>query len=138
VRREPVAVLNGDIGMGKTTLCRTVLQHLDRQTLSAFVTDPFASREDLLKVILADFGVVSAEDLAAGRLRGASRTELNYLLYEFLDTLAPLHAFAVIFIDEAQNLSVPLLEEIRILSESDGRSKPLQVVLVGQLELRDR
>ena len=61
-----------------------MLQQLDRQTLSAFVPDPFASREDLLKVILADFGVVSAEDLAAGRLRGASRTELSYLLYEFL------------------------------------------------------
>jgi len=137
-RRETLSVLSGDIGMGKTTLCRTVLQHLDRQTLSAFVPDPFASREDLLKVILADFGVVSPEDLATGRLRGASRTELSYLLYEFLDTLAPLQAFAVVFIDEAQNLSVPLLEEIRILSESDGRSKPLQVVLVGQLELRDK
>ena len=137
-RRETLSVLSGDIGMGKTTLCRTVLQHLDRQTLSAFVPDPFASREDLLKVILADFGVVSPDDLAAGRLRGASRTELSYLLYEFLDTLAPLQAFAVVFIDEAQNLSVPLLEEIRILSESDRRSKPLQVVLVGQLELRDK
>ena len=137
-RRESLSVLTGDIGMGKTTVCRAVLQQLDRQTLSAFVPDPFASREDLLKVVLADFGVVSAEDLATGRLRGASRTELSYLLYEFLDTLAPLQAFAVVFIDEAQNLSLPLLEEIRILSESDGRRKQLQVVLVGQLELRDK
>src|SRR5438105_5895841 len=137
-RRESLSVLSGDIGTGKTTLCRTVLQNLDRKTFSAFVPDPFATREDLLKVVLVDFGVVSAEDLATGRLRGASRTELSYLLYEFLGTLSPLQAFAVMFIDEAQNLSLPLLEEIRILSDSDGRERMLQVVLVGQLELRDK
>ena len=137
-RRESLSVLTGDIGTGKTTLCRTVLQNLDRQTFSAFVPDPFATREDLLKVILTDFGVVSTEDLASGRLRGASRTELSYLLYEFLGKLSPLQAFAVVFIDEAQNLSLPLLEEVRILSDSDGRERQLQVVLVGQLELRDK
>jgi len=134
-RRESLTVLTGDIGTGKTTLCRAVLQNLDRKTFSAFVTDPFASREDLLKVLLTDFGVGSIEDLASGRLRNASRTELSYLLYEFLGTLVPLQAFAVVFIDEAQNLSVPLLEEIRILSDADGQ---LQVVLVGQLEFRDK
>ena len=137
-RRESLSVLSGDIGTGKTTLCRTVLGNLDRQTFSAFVADPFATREDLLKVVLVEFGVVSHEDLASGRLRSASRTELSYLLYEFLGTLSPLQAFAVVFIDEAQNLSLPLLEEIRILSDSDGRERQLQVVLVGQLELREK
>src|SRR5215471_3775164 len=134
-RRESLTVLTGDIGTGKTTLCRAVLQNLDRKTFSAFVTDPFATREELLKVLLTDFGVASIEDLTSGRLRAASRTELSYLLYEFLGTLAPLQAFAVVFIDEAQNLSLPLLEEIRILSDSDGQ---LQVVLVGQLEFREK
>jgi type II secretory pathway predicted ATPase ExeA len=132
-RRESLNVLSGDIGTGKTTLCRAVLQNLDRKTFSAFVQDPFVSREDLLKVLLMDFGVVSVDDLTSGRLKDATRTELSYLLYEFLGTLAPLQAFAVVVIDEAQNLSVPLLEEIRILSDADGQ---LQVVLVGQLELR--
>jgi type II secretory pathway predicted ATPase ExeA len=134
-RRESLNVLSGDIGTGKTTLCRAVLQNLDRKTFSAFVQDPFVSREDLLKVLLMDFGVVSVDDLTSGRLKDATRTELSYLLYEFLGTLAPLQAFAVVIIDEAQNLSVPLLEEIRILSDADGQ---LQVVLVGQLELRDK
>ena len=137
-RRESLSVLSGDIGTGKTTLCRAVLQKLDQTTFSAFVPDPFASREDLLKVVLIDFGVVSAEDFTSGRLKGASRTELSYLLYEFLATLTPLDAFAVVFIDEAQNLSLSLLEEIRILSDSDGRQRQLQVVLVGQIELRDK
>lgn len=135
LRRESLSVLVGDIGTGKTTLCRTVLRNLDRKTFCAYVPDPFASREDLLKVVLMDFGVVSVDDLTTGRLRDASRTELSYLLYKFLDTLAPLQAFAVVVIDEAQNLSIPLLEEIRILSDSDGRERQLQVVLVGQLEL---
>jgi len=134
-RRESLTVLTGDIGTGKTTLCRAVLQNLDRKTFSAFVADPFASREELLKVLLTDFGVASVEDLTSGRLRQATRTELSYLLYDFLGTLAPLQAFAAVFIDEAQNLSLPLLEEIRILSDADGQ---LQVVLVGQLEFREK
>jgi type II secretory pathway predicted ATPase ExeA len=137
-RRESLSVLTGDIGTGKTTLCRAVLENLDRTTFSAFVPDPFASREDLLKVLLMDFGVMSVDDLTSSRLKSASRTELSYLLYEFLGTLAPLQAFVVVVIDEAQNLSVPLLEEIRILSDSDGRERQLQVVLVGQLELREK
>ena len=137
-RRESLNALTGDIGTGKTTLCRAVLKDLDRKTFSAFVPDPFVSREDLLKVVLMDFGVLSVDDVTSGRLKDASRTELSYLLYEFLDTLTPLQAFAVVIIDEAQNLSVPLLEEIRILSDSDGRERQLQVVLVGQLELRDK
>ena len=134
-RRESLNVLTGDIGTGKTTLCRAVLQSLDRKTFSAFVPDPFASREELLKVLLTDFGIASVDDVTSGRLRGATRTELSYLLYEFLGTLVPLQAFAVVIIDEAQNLSQQLLEEVRILSDADGQ---LQVVLVGQLELRER
>ena len=135
-RREGLIVLTGEIGTGKTTLCRSVLQHLDRRTFAAFVADPFVSREDLLKTLLVDFGVISIEDLTRGRFNGASRSDLSYPLYEFLDSLVPLQAFAVVVVDEAQNLSLPLLEEIRILSELERREKLLQVVLVGQPELR--
>lgn len=135
-RREGLIVLTGDIGTGKTTLCRAVLKHLDRKTFTTFVPDPFLSREDLLKMLLVDFGVMSVEDLKLGRLKGASRADLNYVLNEFLVSLAPLQAFAVLIIDEAQNLSLPLLEEIRILSDLEDHGKLLQVVLVGQCELR--
>jgi general secretion pathway protein A len=135
-RREGLIVLTGEIGTGKTTLCRSVLKHLDRRTFSSFVADPFVSREDLLKTLLVDFGVVSIGELTRGRFDGASRSDLSYPLYEFLDSLVPLQAFAVVVIDEAQNLSLPLLEEIRILSELERREKLLQVVLVGQPELR--
>jgi general secretion pathway protein A len=136
-RREGLIVMTGEIGAGKTTLCRAVLENLGRKTFSAFVADPFLSREDLLKTLLIDFGIMSVDDLKSGRLKGASRTDLSYPLYEFLDSLAPLDAVAVAVIDEAQNLSLPLLEEVRILADLEGREKLLQVVLVGQPELRD-
>ena len=137
-RREGLIVLTGDIGTGKTTLCRAVIEALDRKTFCTIVPDPFVSREDLLKMLLIDFGVMSIEELKSGRLTGASRPELSYPLYEFLKSLVPLQAFAVLIIDEAQNLSTPLLEEIRILSDLEGPEKLLQVVLVGQLELREK
>jgi len=136
-RREGLIVLTGEIGTGKTTLIRSVLQHLDRRTFTAFVPDPFVSREDLLKMLLVDFGVVSLADLKRGSLAGASRPDLSYPLYEFLDSLVPLQAFAVMIIDEAQNLPLSLLEEIRILSDLEQREKLLQVVLVGQPELKE-
>lgn len=135
-RREGLIVLTGEIGTGKTTLIRSVLNQLDRRTFTAFVPDPFVSREDLLKMLLIDFGVVSVTDLKNGSLSGASRPDLSYPLYEFLDSLVPLQAFAVLIIDEAQNLPLPLLEEIRILSDLEHQEKLLQVVLVGQPELR--
>lgn len=135
-RREGLIVLTGEIGTGKTTLCRAVLGSLDRRTFSTFVPDPFVSREDLLKMLLVDFGVMSIEDLKNGRLNGASRPELSYPLYDFLNSLVPLQAYAVLVLDEAQNLPLALLEEIRILSDLEGREKLLQVVLIGQPELR--
>jgi general secretion pathway protein A len=137
-RREGIIVLTGEPGTGKTTLCRSVLAALDRKTFCAFVADPFVSREDLLKMLLIEFGVMSADDMKNGRLHSASRPELSYPLYDFLRSLVPLQAYAVLIIDEAQNLSSQLLEEIRILADLEGPEKLLQLVLVGQPELRER
>src|SRR5918993_864695 len=86
-RREGLVVLTGEIGTGKTTLCRAVLQGLDRRTFSAFVADPFLSREELLKILLVEFGVVSVADLKSGHLQGSTRQDLSYRLYDFLNSL---------------------------------------------------
>ena len=137
-RREGIIVLTGEPGTGKTTLCRSVLEALDRKTFCAFVPDPFVSREDLLKMLLVEFGVMSVEDLKSGRLHAASRPELSYPLYDFLRSLVPLQAYAVLIIDEAQNLTPQLLEEVRILADLEGPEKLLQLVLVGQPELDDK
>ena len=133
-----IIVLTGEPGTGKTTLCRSVLEALDRKTFCTFVPDPFVSREDLLKMLLVDFGVMSVEDLKSGRLHAASRPELSYPLYDFLKSLVPLQAYAVLILDEAQNLTPQLLEEIRILADLEGPEKLLQLVLVGQPELHDK
>ena len=137
-RREGLLAFTGEVGTGKTTICRAVLRNLDRTTFSAFIPDPFASREDLLKMLLIDFGVTTVQDITTGPLAGAGRTELSYLLSSFLDTLVPLDAFVVVFIDEAQNMSFSLLEEVRVLSDAFNRHGQLQVVLVGQLELLEK
>ncbi len=113
-----------------------MLEALDRKTFCTLVPDPFVSREDLLKMLLIDFGVMSVDDLRSARLQGASRPELSYPLYEFLKSLVPLQAYAVLIIDEAQNLSPQVLEEIRILADLEAPEKLLQLVLVGQPELR--
>jgi general secretion pathway protein A len=136
-RREGFAVITGDIGTGKTTLCRALLEQIDRNTFTALVLNPFLSEEDLLKLILQDFGVVSREDVKRGRLAGVTKQELIDALYDFLLGLLPLHASAVLIIDEAQNLPMPVLEQIRILSNLEtDKEKLLQIVLVGQLNLQ--
>jgi general secretion pathway protein A len=135
-RREGFVVVTGDIGTGKTTLCRALLEQIDRTTFTALVLNPFLTEEDLLKRILQDFGVISREDLKTGRLVNATKQELIETLYEFLLSLIPLNAGAVLIIDEAQNLPLTVLEQIRILSNLEtDKEKLLQIILVGQLNL---
>jgi general secretion pathway protein A len=136
-RREGFVVVTGDIGTGKTTLCRALLEQIDRRTFTALVLNPFLSEDDLLKLILQDFGVVSREDVKAGRLNGVSKQELIDTLYDFLLGLLPLQASAVLIIDEAQNLPLQVLEQLRILSNLEtDKEKLLQIILVGQLNLQ--
>src|SRR3970040_2011349 len=125
-RREGFVVISGDIGTGKTTLCRALLEQIDRNTFSALV----------LSLILQEFVVVSREEVKRGRLAGVSKQELIDTLYDFLLSLLPLRAGAVLIIDEAQNLPLQVLEQIRILSNLEtDKEKLLQIVLVGQLNL---
>ena len=133
-----MAVLSGDIGTGKTTVCRTVLEQLDMKLFTSLVLNPFLSGEELLREILLDFGVVSREAVRSGRVIAASRHELISTLQEFLTSLVPIGASGVLIIDEAQHLSPQVLEEIRVLSNLEtNQSKLLQIVLVGQLNLLD-
>ena len=135
-RREGFVVVTGDIGTGKTTICRALLEQIDRKTFTALVLNPFLSEEDLLKRILQEFGVVSRANIRAGRLTGVSKQDLIETLYDFLLGLVPLKANAVLIIDEAQNLPLPVLEQIRILSNLEtDKEKLLQIILVGQLDL---
>jgi len=137
-RKEGFIVLTGDIGTGKTTLCRTLLEQFDQTTFTALILNPFLSVEELLREVLLSFGVVSKDALKSGRLATASKHELVRTLHDFLLSLVPLHGSAVLIIDEAQHLSTDVLEEIRVLSNLETNDqKLLQVVIVGQLNLLD-
>jgi putative secretion ATPase (PEP-CTERM system associated) len=122
-------LLSGEVGAGKTTLIRELIKrHLDNVTL-AKVFNTKADSHQLLTMINDDFGLETD-----GRTKAALLRDLN----EFLIDQYAAGKRAVLIIDEAQNLSTDLLEEIRMLSnlETDG-GKLLQIVLVGQPELRD-
>jgi len=135
-RREGIAVLSGDIGTGKTTVCRTLLEQLDMTRFTSLLLNPFLSVEELLREILLDFGVVSREAVRSGRIMSATKHELVSTLHEFLISLVPIGASGVLVIDEAQHLSPEVLEEIRVLSNLEtNQTKLLQIVLVGQLNL---
>ena len=137
-RKEGFIVLTGDIGTGKTTLCRTLLEQFDETTFTALILNPFLSVEELLREVLLSFGVVAKDALRTGRLSTASKHELIRALHDFLLSLVPLHGSAVLIIDEAQHLSPEVLEEIRVLSNLETNDqKLLQIVIVGQLNLMD-
>jgi len=137
-RREGFVVITGDIGTGKTTLCRAILEQVDRKTFTALVLNPFLSEDDLLRLVLQEFGVVSRDEIKRGRLAGVSKQEMIETLNEFLLSLQALHAQALLIIDEAQNLPLQVLEQIRILSNLETeKEKLLQIVLVGQSNLKD-
>jgi general secretion pathway protein A len=137
-RKEGFIVLTGDIGTGKTTSCRALLEQLDTSVFTSLILNPFLSVEELLREVLLDFGVVSREGVRSGRIATASKHELISTLHQFLLSLMPIHGSAVLIIDEAQHLSMQVLEQIRIISNLEtNESKLLQIVLVGQLGLLD-
>ena len=134
-RRDGFAVITGDIGTGKTTLCRALAETVDRKTFTALLTDQFPSEEALLRAILEDLGVVSKSWGGTGT-REPSKQELVNTLHDFLRSVMPLGARVVLVIDDAQNLPVSILEQVRILSNFEtDKEKLLQIFLVGQLNL---
>src|SRR5436853_3963814 len=128
--RKGFIVLTGEIGTGKTTLLRTLLERLDASTPVAYVHNSALNIEGLLEYILQDWGVKSEAQTHAQRL-----FELN----EFLIDQHKQGSSPVLVIDEAQNLTVPTLEAVRLLSNFETTSQKLmQILLVGQPELRDK
>ncbi len=132
-RREALAVITGEVGTGKTLLCRTIVQDLEPRTFISVISNPLLTAEDLLKQLLHDFGLMSREE---ARANAFTQHELVATLQRFIASLVPLRAHAIILIDEAQHLQPEVLEQVRLLSnfETDSQ-KLLQIVLVGQLDL---
>lgn len=127
--RKGFIQITGEVGAGKTTLCRALLERLGPQYKTALILNPVMTGEQLLWLVLAELGV---EPHPEDRMSNLQR--LNEYLLEQLHQGNDV----VLLIDESQNLSMELLEEIRLLSnlETDQR-KLLQIVLMGQPELRE-
>ncbi len=134
--REGLVVVTGEVGTGKTMLCRTLLAGFERRTFLSVVLDPMVTIEELLTHVLTDFGLMTPGDANAVPVTDASRHKMVTTLQQFLASLIPLDAQAVILIDEAQHLNPAVLEEIRLLANFEtDEAKLLQIVLVGQPSL---
>ena len=120
-----LTVITGTSGTGKTTTCRTILESLDRKAFTSLVLNPYVSDEDLLRLILQDFGVISREEIRLGLLAGVRVGELQRTLEDFLKTLTSIGARALLIIDEAQKLPVRVLEQVkRLVPAGRGRTAP--------------
>ena len=128
--RKGFVQLTGEVGAGKTTICRALLEQLDSRFSTALILNPILSANELLRAIAIEFGL---------SLRTKDRMDLLAALNDFLLKELEHGKDAILIIDEAQSLTEDLLEQIRLLSnfETDDR-KLLQIVLLGQPELRDR
>src|SRR5687768_15667742 len=93
--RHGLTVITGTSGTGKTTTCRTILESLDRKAFTSLVLNPYVSEEDLLQLILQDFGVISREEIRLGLLAGVRVGELQRTLEDFLKTLTSIGARAL-------------------------------------------
>ncbi|MCC6417212.1 MAG: AAA family ATPase [Gemmataceae bacterium] len=125
--RSGFVMVSGEIGTGKTTICRTLVGRLDDNTEVAFIFNPCLSAVDLLRKINEEFGISTQADSVKGLI-----DELNsHLLDRFAEGKN-----CVLIIDEAQDLDPAVLEQIRLLSNLETeREKLLQIILIGQPEL---
>ena len=123
-------VVTGEIGCGKTTMLQTVLRALDKKTSIARLMNTMLDARELLQAIMLDFGLEPRPD--------ATKPYLVRELARFLVDQRNNGRLSLLVIDEAQNLSVSALEEVRMLSNLETeKSKLIHIVLVGQPNLRD-
>jgi general secretion pathway protein A len=125
--RKGFVLLTGEVGTGKTTLLHALLAQLERETLAAFIFNPRLEPLDFFRMLFDEYGIEEP-----------CRTKADYLLAlnRFLIGRLEKNQTTLLIVDEAQNLSPEMLEEIRLLSNLETpRSKLIQIMLVGQPEL---
>jgi general secretion pathway protein A len=127
-QRKGFIQITGEVGAGKSTLCRAVLEELGDEVCTALILNPVMTQIQLLRTILGELGLEN---------RGNDRVRLGQRLNDYLLERVAADQEVVLFVDEAQDMSDELLEQVRLLSnlETDQR-KLLQIVLIGQPELR--
>jgi general secretion pathway protein A len=127
-------LLTGEIGAGKTTVCRCFLEQVPRRTNVAYIFNPRQTAEELLESIREDFRL--PQQAEPGRVLTAR--DHVAALNEFLLRTHGVGQNNVLIIDEAQSLSAEVLEQLRLLTNLEtNERKLLQIILIGQPELRD-
>jgi putative secretion ATPase (PEP-CTERM system associated) len=127
--RAGFILLTGEVGSGKTTLITDLIKRVDRNVILAKIFNTKVNSEQLIAMINDDFGL---------EVKGKDKVQLLKDLNDFVIEQHARGNNPVLIIDEAQNLQPDLLEEIRMLSNLEtDRAKLLQIVLVGQPELRE-
>ena len=127
--KKGFVLISGDIGIGKTTICRSLINLLDDSVETALIFNTAISDLDLLETVIGEYGIA---------IISGSKTKKNYIdvLNDFLLRNFAAGKTAVLVIDEAQNLSHGVLEQIRMLSNLETETeKLLQIILIGQPEL---
>ncbi|MFC1514643.1 ExeA family protein [Candidatus Omnitrophota bacterium] len=128
--KKGIILLTGEVGTGKTTLCRVLLRELPKEYKTSLILNPYFSPSQLIRAIVEDFGIT---------LKRASKLDMIYSLNQLLLRTAENSSNAVLIIDESQDLTTKQLEQIRLLSNLETeKQKLLQIILVGQPELRDK
>lgn len=129
--RKGFILLTGEVGTGKTTLINKLLEWLQRESIpSAFIFNPRLTEEQFFEFMLADFGIAS---------ESTSKSQVLMRLNHWLLERYRAGETAVLVIDEAQTLSMAVLEEVRLLTNLETYTqKLLQIVLSGQPELETR
>ena len=121
--------ITGEVGTGKTTLCRTFLENLNGNVEAAYIFNPKMGPKQLLKTIIEEFGIHTRSD---------NTKDLIDMLNAFLIKKKASGKKVILLIDEAQNLNRNVLEQLRLLSNLEtNRDKLLQIILVGQPELSE-
>ncbi|MEM0937986.1 MAG: AAA family ATPase [Pseudomonadota bacterium] len=131
VTRAPITVLSGEIGVGKTTLLQRLLETLDESVTIGLISNAQGGRGELLRWVVGALGISVPKE--------ADYVETYQLFQDHLIEEYAAGRSVTLVIDEAQNLSVEALEELRMYTNiNSGRDELLQLVLVGQPELRER
>lgn len=129
-QRKGFIQLTGEVGCGKTTLCRAVLSGLSDDVETALILNPSLTETQLLRAMLNDFGI---------QVKGRDRLAYIETLNEFLLRKNAEGVNVALIIDEAQDLSPQVMEQVRLLSNLEtDQHKLIQIVLVGQPELQQR
>lgn len=128
--KKGIILITGEVGTGKTTLCKAILDKLNSEVKISLILNPYFSEMQLLQATVEDFGL---------SLDKKNRLDIIRKLNSFLIDISSKGGNAVLIIDEAQNLTNRQLEQVRLLSNLEtSQAKLLQIVLVGQQELIER